>query len=163
MPKTEAKNITIDLKAPEIILKTQHDNEFKLSDYFGKKNVVIYFYPKDKTPGCTIQAGRFESLIEDFESVDTIIVGISQDTVESHKSFAESKKLNFILLSDIKGDFVKQYDSFESGIFSNIARNTFFVGKDGKVKKIWYNVSVFKNPEETLDFAKQFYNLEHNT
>ena len=96
-------------KAPDFSLKDKDGNEVRLTDFAGKK-VVLYFYPKDNTPGCTRQACAFAQAYEGFKANDVVIIGISKDSVASHQKFAEKYELPFILLSDPEKDVIQAYD-----------------------------------------------------
>lgn len=142
-------------KAPNFKLEGSDGKTHSLANFKGKF-LVLYFYPKDDTPGCTIEAKTFNKHKKEFESLDSVIVGVSKDGFESHCNFVEKYDLAFILLSDPSGDTIKAYGSFgDRGIFGQgTLRNTYIIGKDGKVLKVFEKVSVDKNPQQVLDFIK---------
>ena len=120
------------------------------------KNVVLYFYPKDDTPGCTIEAQDFSKKIADFEKLDCIILGVSKDSLNSHCKFVEKYKLAFNLLVDESGEICKQYDVIkEKSTFGKkyfgIERSTFLIDKTGKIAEIWRSVKVNGHVEEVLE------------
>jgi len=127
------KKVEVGSKIPEFVLLDQNGNEFDIKSVLGKKNLVIYFYPKDDTPGCTKEACSFRDQYEDFKDVDAEVIGISSDDVESHKNFAEKYQLSFTLLSDTDGKVRKMF-----GVPTNLlgmipGRVTYVVNKEGKV------------------------------
>jgi peroxiredoxin Q/BCP len=135
-------------KAAPDFAATAHDGmELKLSALKGK-NVVLYFYPKDETPGCTKEACAFRDAWKDLEGTGVVLVGISTDTADSHKKFAEHHKLPFHLVSDPDGAIAKSYGVPNRGGF--LGRQTFVVGPDGNLKKIYRTVDVTKHAAEVL-------------
>jgi thioredoxin-dependent peroxiredoxin len=133
--------------APEFNLKTGEGKDVSLKDYRGKW-VVLYFYPKDFTGGCTIQAKNFQRDLSAYEKANAVILGVSVDTVESHKGFCEKEGLHFTLLSDTETKVSTAYGSLMENRLS--ARNTFIINPDGKVAKIFPSVKVQKHSEEVL-------------
>lgn len=118
--------------APDFELKDMDGSPVKLSDYRGKQSVVVYFYPKDDTPGCTAQACSFRDSYEDFKAAGAEVIGISSDSGRSHTKFAEQHRLPFVLLSDIIGKVRKAYGAYD--MFGLIpGRVTFVIDKDGVV------------------------------
>ncbi len=118
--------------APDFELKDKDGNLVKLSDFRGKQSVVVYFYPKDETPGCTAQACSFRDSYEDFKEVGAEVIGISSDGTGSHSGFAEHHRLPFILLSDPIGKARKAYGAYD--LFGMIpGRVTYVIDKEGKV------------------------------
>lgn len=118
--------------APEFELKDKDGNLVKLSDFRGKQSVVVYFYPKDETPGCTAQACSFRDSYEDFKEVGAEVIGISSDGTGSHSGFAEHHRLPFVLLSDPIGKARKAYGAYD--LFGMIpGRVTYVIDKEGKV------------------------------
>lgn len=140
--------------APEFKLKNNEGKEVSLKDYRGKW-VVLYFYPKDFTAGCTIQAKNFQRDIAQYDKANAVILGVSVDTIESHKSFCEKEGLNFKLLSDTDATVSTAYGSLrEGGKLS--ARNTFVIDPMGKVVKVFPSVNVAKHSEEVLAALAEF-------
>ena len=127
------EKIDIGSTVPKFELKDQNGQNFQLDSVLGKKNMVIYFYPKDDTPGCTKEACAFRDQFEVFEDADAVIVGISAQSVESHLDFAKKHRLNFTLLSDT-GNKVRKLFGVPSNLFGLIAgRVTYVINKQGKV------------------------------
>jgi len=130
----------------------------KLKDLLGKY-VVIYFYPKDDTPGCTIETNDFNKLYPKFEKLNCEIFGISKDTIKSHDKFREKFKIKFDLLSDEQIKILKKYKvwgkkKFMGREFMGIIRSTFLINKKGKVIKVWDNVKVKDHAKEVLETLK---------
>lgn len=129
----DMEKISVGSTVPSFELNDQHDNLFQLDSFLGKKNLVIYFYPKDDTPGCTAEACAFRDQFEVFEDADAMIIGISAQSVESHLNFAKKYNLNFTLLSD-NGNQVRKLFGVPSNLFGLFAgRVTYIVNKEGKV------------------------------
>ena len=119
-------------KAPEFSLPAAGGNVVRLSDYVGKQPVVVYFYPKDNTPGCTKEACAFRDAYEDFRAAGAEVIGISSDTGDSHQDFADKYRLPFILLSDLDGAVRSQYKVPKTlGLLPG--RVTFVIDKDGRI------------------------------
>ena len=137
--------------APNFKLVDQNEKEHNLSNYFGKK-IVVYFYPKDDTPGCTKEACSIRDNFALFEENNIIVFGISYDSPSSHKKFSEKYNLPFILLSDSAKSVATLYNS--KGLFM-AKRNTFLIDEEGKIFKIYKNVDVSTHTESILnDFSK---------
>lgn len=125
--------ISVGSILPSFELKDQQGNLFQLDSVLGKKNLVIYFYPKDDTPGCTAEACAFRDQFEVFKDADAMIIGISAQSVESHFNFAKKHNLNFTLLSD-EGNKVRKLFGVPTNLFGLIVgRVTYIVNKEGKV------------------------------
>lgn len=136
--------------APTFKLVTNEGKEASLSDFKGKW-VVLYFYPKDFTSGCTLEAHNFQRDIAKYEAANAVILGVSVDTAESHKSFCAKEGLNFKLLADIGGKVSEQYGStmeYNGATYS--ARNTFIIDPQGKIAKVFVKVSPAGHSEEVL-------------
>lgn len=132
-------------KAPDFTLLSDEGKEVSLSDYRGKK-VIVYFYPKDGTLGCTQEAREFRDLAEQFNKKNAVILGVSKDSVESHKRFKEENRLPFTLLSDPEGKVLEKYGvwkkkSLYGKTFMGIERSTFMIDEEGRIKKIYRNVN----------------------
>jgi peroxiredoxin Q/BCP len=136
--------------APEFSLVSNEENAVSLSDYQGQW-VVLYFYPKDFTSGCTIQAHNFERDIEQYEARNAVVLGVSVDDVESHKEFCAKEGLSFKLLADIGGVVSESYGSVRgAGSAVVSARNTFLIDPEGVVAEVYLGVSVQKHSVEVL-------------
>ena len=145
------------MKAPDFTLKNQDGQEVRLSDFIGKK-VVLYFYPKDNTPGCTRQACAFGALYGQFKALGAEVVGISKDSAASHAKFREKHSLPFILLSDPEKAVHAAYQAIgEKKLYGKVTVGTIrttYVIKDGTIVYAKAGVSPDKNPEEVLEFIK---------
>jgi peroxiredoxin Q/BCP len=136
--------VVVGDKAPDFTLKSDEEKDVSLKDYVGKK-VVLYFYPKDGTPGCTTEAKEFRDMVEQFEKENTIILGVSKDSVESHQRFKKSNNLTFTLLSDTEGRALNAYGvwkkkSLYGKTFMGIERSTFLIDEKGIVQKVYRKV-----------------------
>ena len=133
-------------EAPNFTLQADDGREVSLNDYRGKK-VVLYFYPKDGTPGCTREAIEFKNLIEEFKKEDIVIIGVSKDSVQSHQKFKKKYELPFTLLSDPEGKVLELYGAWKERslygrTFMGTERTTILVDEKGIVKKIYRKVRV---------------------
>ena len=133
-------------KAPDFVLMADDGKKVSLGDYLGRK-VVLYFYPKDGTPGCTSEAIQFRDMIKEFEREDAVILGVSKDSVKSHQKFKMKHQLPFKLLSDPEGKVIDLYGvwkkkSMYGRTFMGIERTTFLIDERGVVKKVFRKVDV---------------------
>ena len=133
-------------QAPDFTLQADDGREVSLSDYRGKK-VVLYFYPKDGTPGCTREAIEFRDMVKEFDKEDAVILGVSKDSVQSHQKFKRKHNLPFTLLSDLEGKVLDLYGvwkkkSLYGRTFMGTERTTFLIDEKGIVKKIYRKVKV---------------------
>ena len=136
--------------APAFTLPSQDGTPTSLSAFKGKW-VVLYFYPKDMTSGCTLEAHNFQQDAEKYQQMHAVIVGVSVDTVDSHKSFCAKEGLNFKLLSDSDKKVVSQYGSMANYMGIKIAkRNTFLINPEGKIVKVWTGVDPSHHSTEVL-------------
>jgi len=145
-------------KAPNFALPSTNGENQKLKDLLGKY-VVIYFYPKDDTPGCTIETNDFNKLLPKFRKLNCEIFGISKDTIKSHDKFREKFKIKFDLLSDEEIKVLKKYKvwgkkKFMGREFMGIIRSTILIDKKGKILKVWDNVKVKDHAKEVLETLK---------
>ncbi len=141
-------------KAPDFTMHVGEDKKVTLSDLLGKF-VILYFYPKDDTPGCTIEAGNFNKLKSEFEKKDAVIIGVSKDNLDSHNKFKQKYCLEFDLASDANSDTCEKYGVWgEKSMFGKkymgIERVTFLIDKAGKIAHIWPKVEVKNHAEEVL-------------
>lgn len=148
-----------DVSAPYFELPTNGRGTVNLNHLRGRR-AVLYFYPKDDTPGCTTEAKDFRDAILQFKELETEIIGISRDTVESHDKFSDKCSLPFLLASDIEGKVCELYGVWKKKQFMGkssmgIVRSTFLIGKDGIIKKVWRNVSVPGHVDEVLEAIKK--------
>lgn len=150
----------VGMKAPKFSLMGTGGKKVELKDFIGKKNLVIYFYPKDSTPGCTVEACDFRDEYGRFEELGTVILGVSRDTMESHESFSSKHRLPYLLLSDPDTEVCKAYGvfgtkSFMGREFLGIHRTTFVIDKTGTIRQIFPRVKVREHAAEVLEFVKQ--------
>ena len=150
--------IQVNETAPLFELKNQRDELIKLKDYRGKK-VVLYFYPKDATPGCTTQACSFRDFNKEIESLGAIVLGISKDSVDSHKRFAEKQNLNFDILSDEEAETIQAYGLWKEKkmfgkTFMGTNRSTFIINEEGFVEKVYEKASTKDNAQEIYEYLK---------
>ncbi|NLK65938.1 MAG: thioredoxin-dependent thiol peroxidase [Campylobacteraceae bacterium] len=141
-------------KAPNFSLKNADGVEISLSDFVGK-NVVLYFYPKDNTPGCTTEACEFSEIYDDFIENDTVIVGVSPDSVKSHVNFKEKYSLKHILLSDEEREVSKLYGVYQvrknyGREYLGIVRTTFVIDKEGVISKVYKSVRAKEHAAKVL-------------
>jgi peroxiredoxin Q/BCP len=136
--------------APDFTLNSQEGKPVSLHDFKGKW-VVLYFYPKDFTSGCTVEAHNFQRDLALYEQKKAVIVGVSMQDEESHKKFCTKEGLSFKLLADTKQEVSTQYDSIMNmGVAKLSARHTFLIDPQGKVEKVWLDVKPDKHSEEVL-------------
>jgi peroxiredoxin Q/BCP len=136
--------------APDFTLPTQEDSAVSLKDYRGKW-VVLYFYPKDQTHGCTIEAHKFQVDQPKYGTRDAVVLGISVDSVDSHKRFCAKEGLNFKLLADTDGKVTDSYGSLTNlGLIKFSARHTFIIDPSGKIAKTYMNVEPSRHSEQVL-------------
>ena len=148
--------LEIGMKAPAFTLSNKDGNTVSLSDFLGKK-VVLYFYPKDNTPGCTRQACAFAGAYEDFKSKDVVVIGISKDSVASHLKFAQKHDLPFILLSDPELQAIQAYGVWQEKklygkVSMGVVRSTFIIDEQGNIEKVMPKVKPDTNAAEILDY-----------
>ena len=146
-------------KAPLFSSPNQLNQLVNLSDYTDKKNVVLYFYPKDDTPGCTIEANDFTQLAEEFGKYDTVVIGVSKDSCESHIDFINKFGLKIDLLADTSGELCESYGVWrereKNGVKSMaILRSTFIIDKKGTLVDVAYGVTPDGHAQEVLEKVK---------
>ena len=145
------------MKAFDFSLPDQDGKLHKLSDYRGQL-VVLYFYPKDNTPGCTVEACSFRDNQEKFSKNGIVILGISKDTVDSHQKFAQKHNLRFTIFSDVEKKIIKKYKAwgekkFMGKTFDGVLRKTYLIDKKGNIVKIYEKVNPLTHAEEILKDA----------
>ena len=146
---------SINKKLPNFECPATGEQNISLEDYIGKK-VVLYFYPKDNTPGCTVESKDFRDLHPEFEQENTIILGVSRDNLNSHEKFKKKFNFSFELLSDTEESLCKKFDVIkEKNLYGRkymgIERSTFLIGEDGKLKAEWRKVKVNNHAKEVLE------------
>jgi len=142
-------------KAPDFTLKDQNGAQVSLASFAGRKNVVLYFYPKDDTPGCTTEACQFRDLDEDYAATDADVWGVSKDSVASHRRFREKFGLPFTLLSDPERRTIEAYGAWREKsmlgkTYMGIARSSFLIDPDGRVVRAWPQVKADGHAAEVL-------------
>ncbi|MBO5994923.1 MAG: thioredoxin-dependent thiol peroxidase [Firmicutes bacterium] len=147
--------LEIGTKAPEFTLPDQNGEMKSLADYRGKK-VVLYFYPKDMTAGCTKQACAFGELYPQFMEKGAVVLGVSKDTVASHKKFEEKYGLPFTLLSDVEKEVIQAYDVWKEKknygkVTMGVVRSTYLIDEEGVIIKAFGNVKAADNPGKMLE------------
>ena len=150
--------LEVGMKAPNFTLSDRDGNSVSLSDFAGK-TVVLYFYPRDNTPGCTRQACAFAGAYEEFKALDVVVIGISKDSVASHVKFAEKYNLPFILLSDperqaIEGFGVWQEKKNYGKVSMGVVRSTFVIDGNGVIEKVMPKVKPDTNAAEILEYLR---------
>jgi len=143
-------------KAPDFILNDKKGTKHSLSQYLGKK-VIIYFYPKDDTPGCTKQACGFRDNYEKFINLGYVVIGISLDSTESHENFVKKYSLPFILLSDPELEVIKLYGVWQEktnfGVTKfGVVRSTFIINEEGTIEKVYKRAKAASNAEDILKY-----------
>jgi len=151
-------SVQLDQAVPNFQLPSTGDTIFNLSDYKGK-NVIVYFYPKDSTPGCTLEGQNFRDNIAEFESLDTVIVGISRDSIRKHENFKAKQEFPFELLSDEEESACALFDVLHlkknyGREYMGIVRSTFLIDKEGVLRQEWRKVKVKEHLAEVLDAVK---------
>jgi len=149
--------LAIGSKAPAFTLDGTGGKALSLKDFLGRKNLVLYFYPKDDTPGCALEACGFRDAARLFEENDTVVLGVSRDTLESHQKFSSKHRLPFPLLSDTGAAVCKAYGvfgtkNFMGREFEGIHRTTFVIDKKGTIRQIYPRVKVREHADEVLGF-----------
>ncbi len=147
--------LEIGTKAPDFSLPDQDGNIHTLSEYSGRK-VILYFYPKDNTPGCTRQACGFSELYPQFTEKGAVVLGVSRDSVASHKKFQEKYNLGFTLLSDPELKAIQAYEVWQEKknygkVSMGVVRTTYLIDEKGMIAKIFKNVKAAENPAQMLE------------
>ncbi len=150
--------LTVGTKAPDFTLNDKNGNAVSLSDFLGQK-VVLYFYPKDNTPGCTRQACAFAAAYDEFRNKNVQVIGISKDSVKSHLNFAEKYSLPFILLSDPERDAIEKFGVWQEKkccgkVSMGVVRTTFIIDENGYVENIMPKVKPDTNAAEILNILR---------
>ena len=155
MSKAASAGLKVGQKAPDFTVTNDAGQKVKLSDFKGKK-IVLYFYPKDDTPGCTAEACAFRDGIEEIKSRGAVVLGVSIDSVESHKKFKNKFDLNFPLLADTDKKIVEAYGTWKEKSmygkkYMGIERTTFIIDEQGKISHIFPKVKVDQHYDQVLD------------
>lgn len=154
--------VEIGMQVPNFELKANNGETVNLSKFHGT-NVVLYFYPKDMTPGCTTEACDFRDQIQQFTEVDAVILGVSPDPVDRHQKFVEKYGLPFLLLADTEHQLAEAFGVWKlkknfGKEYMGIERSTFIIDKEGKLAKEWRNVKVKGHVEEALTYIRESLN-----
>lgn len=145
-------------KAPNFSLLNEKGELISLNDFLGKK-IILYFYPKDNTPGCTTQACGFRDSYSDIKAANTIVIGISKDSIKSHNNFITKYELPFLLLSDKDNDVCEKYGVWQlkknyGKEYMGIVRTTYLINEEGIIEKVFPKVKVEGHIEEVLSYIK---------
>jgi thioredoxin-dependent peroxiredoxin len=151
--------LKVDDDFKDFTLKNHEEKEFSLSEFIGKW-IVLYFYPKDDTPGCTTEACDFSNGIKAFDRLNAQVIGVSPDTPASHKKFIEKFSLKILLLSDVEHGVIEKYDSWKlkkmyGKEYMGVSRSTFIINPEGKIKAIWHEVSANGHAKEIEEKLKE--------
>lgn len=151
--------LQVQQNAPDVTLPDQHGRPLSLADFRGEKHVVLYFYPKDDTPGCTIEANQFTALADEFARHDAVVLGVSRDTCESHRQFIDKYDLKVALLADTEGELCQAYGVWQekekNGVKKmGIVRSTFIIDKQGKLAYVEYGVNPEGHAQAVLEKIK---------
>ena len=151
--------LEVGMKAPDFTLQNQNGESVSLSDFLGKR-VVLYFYPKDHTPGCTRQACAFAGTYAEFEKRGVVVIGVSRDSVSSHAKFAEKNNLPFVLLSDPDREAIEAYGVWQEKkmcgkVSMGVVRTTYLIGADGVIEAIMPKVKPDTNAAEILEMLEE--------
>lgn len=150
--------LSVGTKAPDFTLMDQSGTPVSLSDFAGKR-VVLYFYPKDNTPGCTRQACAFAGAYQEFKTLDTVVIGISKDSAASHQKFAQKYDLPFILLSDPELTAIQAYGVWQEKkncgkVSMGVVRSTYLIDPNGDIEQVMPKVKPDTNAAEILDYLR---------
>lgn len=154
MPALEIGQVVPDFTAP-----ATSETTFTLSDYKGKSNLVIYFYPKDSTPGCTTEGQNFRDLKDQFDAHDTLVFGVSKDTMRRHENFKAKQAFNFELISDVDEEVCQLFNVIQlkklyGKEYMGIVRSTFLIDKEGVLREHWDKVKVKGHADAVLEAVK---------
>ena len=146
-------------QAPDFTTVDQDGDEVSLAQFRGKKHVVLYFYPKDDTPGCTIEANEFTGLIDQFAAADSVVLGVSKDSCEKHRKFIAKHGLRVELLADTDGSLCELYGTwgerkFMGRTYMGIGRSTFVIDKQGKLVEVDYKVKAKGHAQQILELVQ---------
>lgn len=151
--------LEVGTKAPDFALLNQDGETVRLSDFLGKR-VVLYFYPRDNTPGCTRQARAFAESYEQFQALDVVVIGISKDSVASHVKFAQKQALPFVLLSDPELQVIQAYGVWQEKklygkVSMGVVRSTYLIDPEGKIERVMPKVKSDTNAAEILQYLTE--------
>ncbi|MCI0506905.1 MAG: peroxiredoxin [Gammaproteobacteria bacterium] len=146
--------------APAFSAVNQDNQPVKLADFKNRKHVILYFYPRDDTPGCTIEANQFTGLLKEFSELDTVVLGVSKDSCQSHQAFIDKYALKVDLLADTSGELCERYGVWQEkekdGVKKKgIVRSTFLINKDGMLEEALYGVTADGHAQQMLEKVRQ--------
>ena len=152
--------LQINQNAPVFSVPDHHNEVIRLVDFAGKNNVLLYFYPKDDTSGCTLEANQFTALAQEFANLDTVVLGVSKDSCQSHLDFIEKYQLKVALLADVDGELCDAYrvwqEKEKNGVKKmGIVRSTFLIDKSGVLRYVEYGVTADGHAQTMLDVVKR--------
>jgi peroxiredoxin Q/BCP len=152
--------LTRNQPAPDFSSPNQHNRTVSLADFRGKQHVVLYFYPKDDTPGCTIQANQFTALASEFTAAGAVVIGVSKDSCASHQAFIDKYGLKVDLLADTDGQLCERYGVWQEKEKNGqkkwgIVRSTFVIDKNGVLQEALYNVTADGHAQAMLERIRQ--------
>jgi peroxiredoxin Q/BCP len=152
--------LTRNQPAPDFSSPNQHNRTISLADFRGKQHVVLYFYPKDDTPGCTIQANQFTALAGEFAKAGAVVIGVSKDSCASHQAFIDKYGLKVDLLADTDGQLCERYGVWQEKEKNGqkkwgIVRSTFVIDKNGVLQEALYNVTADGHAQAMLERIRQ--------
>ncbi|MBN2016839.1 MAG: thioredoxin-dependent thiol peroxidase [Candidatus Cloacimonetes bacterium] len=155
----KTKELQIGDRAPDFTLKNQSEEDVSLSEYAGSW-LVLYFYPKDNTSGCTLEAKEFTCLVDDFSDLNAMVIGVSKDSIKSHNNFIEKHDLGFELLSDPEHEVMEKYGVWQikklyGRMFMGVVRSTFLISPEGEIAHVWYKVKAKGHAEKVLETLKE--------
>ena len=151
--------LEVNQTAPEFSAINQDEETVTLAQFRGKQNVVLYFYPKDDTPGCTVEANEFSALIDDFAAADSVVIGVSKDNCAKHQKFISKHGLKVELLADTEGELCELYGTwgkrkFMGREYMGIGRSTFVIDKQGKLVEVTYKVKAKGHAQAILEIVQ---------
>ena len=146
--------------APAFRVPNQNNETINLADFKGSKNIVLYFYPKDDTPGCTIEANQFTGLATEFANADTVVIGVSKDSCDSHQAFIDKFGLKLDLLADTSGELCEAYGVWQEKEKNGVkkmgtVRSTFVINKNGELVDVIYGVTADGHAQEMLSLVEK--------
>lgn len=149
-------NIKVNQQLPKFTGQASNSESFNLFKYAGKNNIILYFYPKDDTPGCTVEGMEFSKLLKEFKEENTLVFGMSRDSLDSHERFCSKYNIHLPLLSDVDGEYGQKLGILKDT--GGFMRTTVLVGRDGKIKHIWENVKANGHASVVLGKVKEIEN-----
>ena len=155
----KTKELQVGDRAPDFTLNNQSEEDVSLSEYAGSW-LVLYFYPKDNTSGCTLEAKEFTCLVDDFSDLNAMVIGVSKDSIKSHNNFIEKHDLGIELLSDPEHEVMEKYGVWQmkklyGREFMGIVRSTFLISPEGEIAHVWYKVKAKGHAEKVFETLKE--------